>query len=359
MLIKKFIAVVLFTISFPVLGQELTEAELISNLLNSTVKIATYSESGPSSSGSGVIVSNKGLILTNYHVVHRSKRIKIWVYENQDGRYYDGFILAVDPAADLALLYANLEENDNHHVSQFEDMEGIIFPGKSVIAVGHPLGLDWTVSRGTINALNRPSFITPYINLIQHDATINQGSSGGPLFNERGNLIGINTYIIAPPESGIPVYSGFGYAVQGDDVQASLLRMATVGDVQGFRPAFKINILDLNDDLETEIKNETPATYVPNTFGLLVADLNPGDYGFEQGLRNFDVIVSVDGYPVNNIADLAMFLKAAQKFPGDEVYLLVNREKKFILLTYTLSEIDVPIELYDRERPGRNEENDS
>lgn len=346
MFFKKIAVFIVLAIPFSAFGND--NEHLVSDLLNSTVKIVSYSDNDKAASGSGVIVSEQGLILTNYHVIHRTKRVKLWLYQNRNGHFYEAVVLAIDPAADLALLYVNFRPTDYFHVSTFEHEEGVVFAGEDVIAVGHPLGLDWTVSRGTINSVNRPSFITPYINLIQHDATINQGSSGGPLFNENGNLIGINTYIVAPDSQGVAVYSGFGYAVQGDDVETSLIRMAQTGGVDGLRPAFKMNIVNLNEEVSNYIQTNSPGIYIPDTFGIIVAQLDENDYGYAQGLRLNDVIVSIDGFPVNNMVELSAFLKN-NKYPGDTVYLLVNRERKFILIPYVLAEMDVSIEMYDEE----------
>ena len=209
---KYILATILLCFSISVPAEELTHRQLIGNLLNSTVKIATISEDGRAA-GSGVIMHETGLILTNYHVVHKSNKLKVWLYGNRDKQYYVARVIGIDPAADLALIDIDPKEGDYFTVSNFEYDGDSVYAGTDVIAVGHPLSLNWTVSRGTLNAVNRASFITPYVSLIQHDAVIQQGSSGGPLFNGNGNLIGINTYVIAPSEKGVPVYAGMGLSL--------------------------------------------------------------------------------------------------------------------------------------------------
>lgn len=346
---KHILATILLCFSISVFAEELTHRQLIGNLLNSTVKIATFTDDGRAS-GSGVIMHNSGLILTNYHVVHNSRRLKVWLYENRNKQYHEAEVIGIDPAADLALLDIDVKEDDFFTVSDFEYRGDVVYAGTDVIAVGHPLSLNWSVSNGAINAVNRPSFLTPYVSLIQHDAVIQQGSSGGPLFNDRGNLIGINTYVIAPSEKGVPVYAGMGYAVQGNDVYESFVKMLTDGNVNGMRPAMKLDIINLNDDVAMSVKMDHPNVYIPNTFGLISNEIDPDSYAASQGLKSFDVIVSIDGYPINIMDDLANYLKD-NKSPGDTVYLMVIRDREFVIVPYVLAELEIPTSFYDKEAP--------
>ena len=348
---KYILATILLCFSISVSAYELTHRQLIGNLLNSTVKIATISEGGRAA-GSGVIMHDSGLILTNYHVVHKSNKLKVWLYENRDKQYYVARVIGIDPAADLALIDIDPKEGDYFTVSNFEYDGNSVYAGTDVIAVGHPLSLNWTVSRGTLNAVNRPSFITPYVSLIQHDAVIQQGSSGGPLFNGNGNLIGINTYVIAPNEKGVPVYAGMGYAVQGNDVHASFVKMLSDGNVDGLRPAMRLDIINLNDDSEMAIRQEHPDIYMPNTFGLISNMIDPESHAAQQGLESFDVIVAMDGFPVNTMEDMSNYIKDT-KAPGDIVYLMVIRSKEFLIVPYQLLELKVPVEFYDKEKPSK------
>ena len=348
---KYIIATILLCLSFGVGAEERTHRELIGHLLNSTVKIATISDDGRAA-GSGVIMHETGLILTNYHVVHKSNKLKVWLYENRNKQYYVAEVIGIDPAADLALIDIDPKDGDFFTVSQFEYDGDSVYAGTSVIAVGHPLSLNWSVSRGTLNAVNRPSFITPYVSLIQHDAVIQQGSSGGPLFNDNGNLIGINTYVIAPSEKGVPVYAGMGYAVQGNDVHTSFVKMLSDGNVDGLRPAMRLDIINLNDDTELAIREKHPDIYMPNTFGLISNELDPMGHPAQQGLMSFDVIVAMDGFPVNTMEDMSNYLKDT-KVPGDTVYLMVIRDKEFLIVPYQLLELKVPIEFYDKKKPDK------
>ena len=348
---KYILATILLCFSISVSAEELTHRQLIGNLLNSTVKIATFTDDGRAA-GSGVIMHASGLILTNYHVVHNSNRLKVWLYENRERQYHEAEVIGIDPAADLALLNIDVREGDFFTVSDFEYESDIVYAGKDVIAVGHPLSLNWSVSKGAINAVNRPSFLTPYVSLIQHDAVIQQGSSGGPLFNDRGNLIGINTYVIAPSEKGVAVYAGMGYAVQGDDVYTSFAKMLSDGDTVGLRPAMRLDIINLNEDTTTSIREQHPDIYIPNTFGLISNKIEPDSHAASQGLQDFDVIVAMDGFPINSMTDLSSYLKD-NKAPGDTVYLMVNRSKEFIIVPYVLMDLEVPASFYDKKEPDK------
>ncbi len=348
---KYILATILLCFSISVSAEELTHRQLIGNLLNSTVKIATFTDDGRAA-GSGVIMHASGLILTNYHVVHNSNRLKVWLYENRDKQYHEAEVIGIDPAADLALLNIDVREGDFFTVSDFEYESDIVYAGKDVIALGHPLSLNWSVSKGAINAVNRPSFLTPYVSLIQHDAVIQQGSSGGPLFNDKGNLIGINTYVIAPSEKGVSVYAGMGYAVQGNDVYTSFVKMLSDGDTVGLRPAMRLDIINLNEDTTTSIREQHPDIYIPNTFGLISNKIEPDSHAASQGLQDFDVIVAMDGFPINSMTDLSSYLKD-NKAPGDTVYLMVNRSKEFIIVPYVLMDLEVPASFYDKKEPDK------
>ena len=236
-------------------AQDVTHVDLMSKVLNSTVLVKVEKNDVTMGHGSGVIISADGNILTNYHVVHNADRIRVWLQRDKRRRYHEATVIGIDPAADLALIDIDPwpEEDEFPHASLEFDTTKII-AGVDVYAVGSPLSLNWSVTKGVINSINRQSFLTPYVYLIQHDAVIQEGSSGGPLFNIEGNVIGINTYVIAPSKGKIQkiqIYSGMGYAVQTDTIANSLLWMA-----QGIvppRPAMKLNVIPLNEDVAAYI----------------------------------------------------------------------------------------------------------
>ena len=158
--------------------------------------------------------------------------------------------------------------------------------------------------------------------------------------------------MIAPLEKGVSVYAGMGYAVQGDDVYTSFVKMLSDGDTVGLRPAMRLDIINLNEDTTTSIREQHPDVYIPNTFGLISNKIEPDSHAASQGLKDFDVIVAMDGYPVNTMTELSNYLKD-NKSPGDTVYLTILRQKEFIIVPYVLMDLEVPASFYDKDRPDK------
>jgi len=344
----KFLLVSLLTLcTFKAYAEELTHVDLMSKALNSTVLVRVEKDNMVTGHGSGVIISEDGNILTNYHVVHNADKIRVWLHKDRRRRYHTATVIGIDPVADLALIDIDpWPEEEFSYVNLEYDTDKII-SGTEVYAVGAPLSLNWSVTKGIINSINRQSFLTPYVYLIQHDAVIQEGSSGGPLFNTDGNVIGINTYVIAPTKGKvqkIQIYSGMGYAVQTDTIANSLLWMTQGIEVP--RPALKLNVINLNVDVASYILEEE-GKEVPNTFGIIMNFLEEGDYGSLQGLKNFDVIVAMDGYPINDMLDVASYM--LNKKPQEIVYLMIIRDGEFIILPYLLDKLDFPMEYYDKD----------
>ena len=342
-------------------AQDMTHVDLMSKVLNSTVLVRVEKDNQSQGHGSGVIISADGNILTNYHVIHGADKIRVLLHKHKARNYHEAKVVGIDPVSDLALIDIDPwpEEVFNHASLEYDTTK--IIAGVDVYAVGAPLSLQWSVTKGVINSINSQSFLTPYVYLIQHDAVIQEGSSGGPLFNTDGRVIGINTYVIAPTKGKIEKlqsYSGMGYAVQTDVIASSLMWMS-----QGLtpsRPALKLNVINLNDDVRKFILDKE-GREVPNTFGIIMNFLDEDEYGYKQGMRNFDVIVAMDGYPVNDMRDMATYM--ANKKPHDTVYLMIIRNGEFQILPYKLDELAIPMEYYDRDNvstipPQEQEEED-
>ena len=331
-------------------AEDMTHLAMIAKALNSTVFIKVQKDGKTTGHGSGVIISEDGNILTNYHVVHRAEGIKVWLHKDRGRRHHKAEVVGIDPVADLAVIKITPWPDEVLIPASLEPIAASVYPGILVYAVGHPLSLPWSVTKGVVNQVNRPSFITPYVNLIQHDAVIQEGSSGGPLFNTRGYLIGINTYVIAPTSGTLEPkrnYSGMGYAVQADTIAFSLVQMMTTGVVK--RAALKLNIINLNEELRDWIfSKEEPDPYIPNTFGMIMNFIEKDGYAHKQGMRNFDTIVSIDGYPVNDMKDAARIILT--KKPGEIAILLIIRQGEFELISYLLSSIEMPMSFYDDEK---------
>ena len=200
-----------------------------------------------------------------------------------------------------------------------------------------------SVTTGTINHQERPGKITPYVNVIQHSAEINKGNSGGPLINANGDIVGINTYMLAPEGQ----WAGVAYAVRGDTVYDSVEQMLEDGDVT--YAAFKIRLLNLSEFLAKGIAKEYPDEKdVPNTFGLIALNVEEDDHAYKQGVRSFDTFVAVEGYPINTLYDLKKIIKGYKE--GDMVTVIYVRDSHFRIMDYELGAIifDDYLDFYDK-----------
>ena len=316
---------------------------------NATVLVATQNENNKMGNGfgSGVLISETGIVLTNYHVIHRADVIRVWFYDPTDSNYSFATVIGIDPVADLALLQLELDPDLPPPVYLKIEQETPVI-AEPVVAIGHPVGLQWTVTTGTINHQERPGKITPYVNIIQHSAEINKGNSGGPLINANGDIVGINTYMLAPEGQ----WAGVAYAIRGDTVYDSVEQMLEDGDVA--YAAFKIRLLNLSEFLVKGITKEYPDEKdVPNTFGLIAIEVNEEDWAYERGVRSFDTFVAVEGFPINTLIDLKKIIKGYR--PGDMVTVIYIRDKHFRIMDYELGQIefDEYLDFYDKKMVDR------
>jgi serine protease Do len=251
--------------------------------------------------GSGVIISSDGLILTNHHVVERATEIKVRLDTNKE---YDAKLVGSDPKTDLALIRvkpdkdfpkpARLGNSDTTRV------------GSEVMAVGNPYGLGNTVTSGIVSAKGRIIGAGPYDNFLQTDAAINPGNSGGPLFNMKGEVIGINTAIVAQAQ-------GIGFAIP-INLAVELLPQLKKGKV--IRGWLGVMIQDLTPDLADSLG-------LKDTKGVLVSDVIKGAPADKAGLKRGDVIVQVNGKGVAEAHSLSRMIAAIK--PGSEVDVSVIR----------------------------------
>ena len=316
---------------------------------NATVLVATQNENNSRGNGfgSGVLISETGIVLTNYHVIHRADVIRVWFYNPDDSNYSYAKVIGIDPVADLALLQLELDPDTPPPVYLEIEQETPVI-AEPVVAIGHPVGLQWTVTTGSINHQARPGKITPYVNVIQHSAEINKGNSGGPLINANGDIVGINTYMLAPEGQ----WAGVAYAIRGDTVYDSVQQMLETGEVK--YAAFKIRLLNLSEFLIKGIAKEYPDEKdVPNTFGLIAIEVNEEDWAYERGVRSFDTFVAVEGFPINTLIDLKKIIKGYR--PGDMVTVIYIRDKHFRIMDYELGQIefDEYLDFYDKKMADR------
>ena len=332
----------------------------IAEVKNATVFIGVYGETDtPKQLGSGFFITPNGMLLTNYHVIHRADSIRVWKYGELT--HYQGIIVGIDPLADLALIQiarpANTAdesldavERDPFSYIQFEKNIDKIQPGTSVWAFGNPLSNRFVTTKGIITTDAMPGFLSPFVRQIIHDAVLNNGSSGGPLLNAEGLVVGVNTYIMSPQGN----YSGLGAATRSDTVIRSVGRMLASNYIDNQKPikypALDLHFLELDDMGTNEaVQQAFPVQKIPNTFGILIRQIEPGSYPYQKGLREFDTIISINMMPTNNRTQVADAI--VDKDVGEEVWLTIIRRGVIMLIPYPLTESTFDyMGYYDKDR---------
>jgi serine protease DegQ len=236
--------------------------------------------------GSGVVVdADQGIVLTNHHVVEQADAIRVTLH---DGRRLDARLVGSDPETDIAVLQVPADELTELPLA---DSDALLV-GDFVVAIGSPFGLAQTVTSGIVSALGRTGLgIEGYESFIQTDASINPGNSGGPLVNLRGELIGINTAILAPGGGNV----GIGFAIPVNMVRAVVDQITAHGAVR--RGRFGVAVQDLTPEL-------AGALGIDVFRGAVISTVESDSAAERAGIRPGDVVVAVDGRPVSNAADL-------------------------------------------------------
>ncbi len=260
------------------------------------------------SAGSGVIINaGKGTVVTNHHVVDGADEIHVGL---EDGRSYRAKLVGSDPGVDIAVL--QLEEFEDLTDISIADSDQLLV-GDFVIAIGNPFGLGQTVTSGVVSALGRTGLgIEGYENFIQTDASINPGNSGGALINLRGELVGINTAIIAPAGGNV----GIGFAIPANMAKSSVDQILEHGEVK--RGQLGIIIQDLTRDLAEAFDIDKQQR------GVVVAEVQPGSAADKAGLKAGDIVISVDGKAVETSAKLRN--EIGQRRIGEKVKLTILRD---------------------------------
>jgi Do/DeqQ family serine protease len=277
----------------------------------------------PMSSGSGVIISSDGYIVTNNHVVDGATKVDISLENN---KRYVAKIIGTDPSTDLALLKIDAK---NLPFVKFGNSDNTKI-GEWVLAVGNPFNLNSTVTAGIISAKARNIGILTEVennlqveSFLQTDAVVNPGNSGGALVNLAGELIGINTAIATRTGS----YSGYSFAVPSTLVKKVMDDLMKHGTVQ--RGLLGVNIRDISPELGEFLGKEFPVEQ-----GVYVGGVNDNSGGKEAGLKEGDIIIGVDGRKTNTVANLQEMV--ARKRPGDKVEVEYIRDGKTLKTTATL-----------------------
>ncbi len=268
--------------------------------------------------GSGFVVSSDGYILTNHHVVGDSSKVTVRFH---DGREMLAKVVGSDSQSDVAVIKVDAK---NLVVLPLGDSTSTEV-GEWVLASGAPFGLTQTLTAGIVSAVGRNSVgINSYENFIQTDAAINPGNSGGPLVNLRGEAIGINTAIFSKTGGSV----GLGFAIPIEMARLVYDQIVDHGTV--VRGYLGVRIQGLNQELAEQFG-------LKDSHGVLVGDVQKGAPGEKAGLKQADVIVELDGKPID---EAAAFRNAiAMKAPGSNVNLTVVRDGKRIPVAATLDKL--------------------
>jgi serine protease Do len=266
--------------------------------------------------GSGVVISDDGYLLTNHHVIEGATKVTVTFADKEE---YEAKVAGSDPKTDLAVLKIDREEP--FQAAELGDSDKLRV-GESVIAIGNPFGLSHTVTSGIVSAKGRVIGAGPYDDFIQTDASINPGNSGGPLFNTKGQIIGINTAII-------PNGQGIGFAVPVNTARPLVPQLIDNGKVT--RGYLGVTIQPITKDLAQALDLE-------GTQGALVADVVPGSPADTGGIESGDVILSFDGEVVEESHELPSLV--ANTPVGEKAKLVVGRDGKKETLTVFISELN-------------------
>jgi Do/DeqQ family serine protease len=272
--------------------------------------------------GSGVIINGeKGLILTNAHVIQKTGTIKVVL---QDEREFEARIVGADPDSDLAVLKIDSKDPlPAIHMGSSEDL----MIGETVIAIGNPFGFSHTVTTGVISAMNRSIRAQDrvYHDFIQIDASINPGNSGGPLLNINGDLIGINTAIYAKAQ-------GIGFAIPIGKARKIISDLIQYGEV--IQAWIGITVQNMDETLANYLK-------VPSSSGIVVKMVEPKSPAKRAGVQESDIILSIDKKKINSIEDYKSVTKSIAAGESLRAMLWRNGKKQ----TVVIDTIVYPIEM--------------
>jgi len=272
-----------------------------------------------SSLGSGFIIDKNGTIITNNHVIKNAEDIVVRVGDKE----YEAKVLGADPYSDLAVL--KIEAKEKFKPVKFGDSDKARV-GDWVVAIGNPFGLGGTVTSGIISARNRDINLTRYDDFIQTDASINQGNSGGPLFNLNGDVIGINTAIIAPGQSGS---IGIGFAIPSNAASNVIAQLIKYGETK--RGWLGVRIQQVTKEIADVEK-------LKNTEGALVASVGERSPAEKAGLKAGDIILKFDGKKIDTMRALPKLVSNTEV--GKTVELEIWRNKKLISKKLTLGRLE-------------------
>ena len=269
--------------------------------------------------GSGFIIDLKGIVVTNNHVIKGAEDILVRVNGDQE---YKATIIGADPLSDIAVL--QIETKDKFIPVKFGDSDKARI-GDWVIAIGNPFGLGGTVTSGIISARNRTLNLSRYEDFIQTDASINQGNSGGPLFNMDGDVIGINTAILSPTGAS----SGIGFAIPSNSAKRVIDQLIEFGETK--RGWLGVRIQFVTKEIADAEKLDKPR-------GALVSNVAEGSPSDKAGILPGDIILEFNETLINKMQELPLIV--AQTDVGETVEVKVWRNNKELIKKIKLGRLE-------------------
>ena len=281
-------------------------------------EFGTPQERKSSALGSGFIIDEKGIVVTNNHVIQNAEDIIVRVNGDKD---YRATVIGADPLSDIAVL--QLETKDKFTPVSFGDSDKARI-GDWVIAIGNPFGLGGTVTSGIISARNRSIGLSRYEDYIQTDASINSGNSGGPLFDMNGDVIGINTAILGRNGS-----IGIGFSIPANDAKIVIEQLIEFGETK--RGWLGVRIQDVTQEIADVEKLDEPR-------GALVASVAENSPSDKGGIKAGDIILEFNGVRINQMKELPAIV--AKTKVGTRVKVKVWRNKKEITKNILLGRLE-------------------
>ena len=288
-----------------------------------------------SSLGSGFIIKENGTVITNNHVIAGADDILVRV----NSKEYKAKVIGADPYMDIAVL--KMETKDKFSIVKFGDSDKARV-GDWVVAIGNPFGLGGTVTSGIVSARNRDIGMTRYDDFIQTDASINQGNSGGPLFNLKGEVVGINTAIIAPGQSGS---IGIGFAIPSNAASKVIDQLEKFGETR--RGWLGVRIQEVTKEI-------AEAVGLKKAEGALVASVGEKSPADKAGVKAGDIILKFDERKIDTMRTLPKVV--ANTEVGKSVKLEIWRDKKLIIKNLKLGRLESSEEFKEKKTKQKKDE---
>ena len=339
--LKLFVLLCFSILVFFVNPAQAIDKEVIENVKRSVVllsvnKLKEPPVTTPNSLCSGMSINEKGYILTNFHCVYKQETINLYFWDENDWTEYQVEVIGEDPLADLALLKVIGLERKVPYL-KFAKSEDI-YTGLEIFAFGHPLGMAWSLSKGIVSNNERYAR-HPYIKSIQVDAAINKGNSGGPIINEKGEIVAVAALMVSRTNTN----AGVGLGIRADVAKKSLAEMLLSGKTD--RPALGVKVIALTGkkSQQKEILKRHPSinTTIPNSYGLLISDDNEPTNPIPEGLKPWDTIIGINDVLINTDVEFADQLIRYKI--GEKITVNIIRNKRYMTVgDITLKTFTVP-----------------